>query len=104
MSRAEQKAAMRIRLIDAARSLFGYGGYEGVTVREIALAAGVSTGAIFSRFGDKDGLFEAAMGCPVPVIWDVLEKILNADPLDAVGDYQADIKALHAAIYGEGAL
>lgn len=63
--RAEQKAATRQRLVAVAKDLFTAQGYEPVGIRDVAQAAGFSTGAIFASFTDKRALYEAAMG-PIP--------------------------------------
>ena len=59
--RAEGKARSRLRLLAAAKQLVMERGYEGATVREIAAAAGLSTGAVFASFADKAELFDAVM-------------------------------------------
>jgi AcrR family transcriptional regulator len=43
----------RTRLLRAAAQVFGERGYDGATVAEIARRAGLTTGAIYSRFADK---------------------------------------------------
>ena len=55
--RALAKQKTRERLLDAARRLFAERGYEAATVRDIAAAADLSTGAVFASFSDKADLF-----------------------------------------------
>lgn len=59
--RAAGKAKSRKSLLDAAKRLFMERGYEGATVREIAAAAGLSTGAVFASFADKSDLFNEVL-------------------------------------------
>jgi len=59
--RAAGKARSRQSLLDAAKRLFMERGYEGATVREIAAAAGLSTGAVFASFADKSDLFNEVL-------------------------------------------
>lgn len=47
------------RLVDAAVHLVGEHGWAGVTIRQVADAAGVSYGAPVARFGDEAGLLAA---------------------------------------------
>jgi AcrR family transcriptional regulator len=55
----EQLDARRREILDAARSCFARHGYEGATVRRLEEATGLSRGAIFHHFRDKDSLFLA---------------------------------------------
>lgn len=55
--RALAKQQTRAKVISAARRLFSEQGYEGATIRDIAAAAGMSTGAVFANFSDKSDLF-----------------------------------------------
>jgi AcrR family transcriptional regulator len=55
--RALAKQRTRQRLLGAARRLFISRGYEAATVRDIASAADLSTGAVFASFSDKADLF-----------------------------------------------
>jgi AcrR family transcriptional regulator len=54
-------AVVRGLLQDAARKLFASRGYAGASTREIAVAAGVREALIFRHFGNKVGLFRAAV-------------------------------------------
>lgn len=49
----------RERILDAAEELFALHGYDGVTLRQIALAAGVDVALANYHFGKKQQLFEA---------------------------------------------
>ncbi|MDP3661196.1 TetR/AcrR family transcriptional regulator [Phenylobacterium sp.] len=57
--RAMAKQQTRSKVMIAARGLFREKGYEGATIRDIANAAGMSTGAVFANFADKSDLFQA---------------------------------------------
>jgi AcrR family transcriptional regulator len=59
--RAQSKLKTRRRVLEAARQLFMERGYEAATIRDIAGAAGLSTGAVFASFLDKTDLFNAVM-------------------------------------------
>src|SRR5262249_54101973 len=50
-------AARREQILDGARACFSRYGYEGATVRRLEEATGLSRGAIFHHFRDKDSLF-----------------------------------------------
>jgi AcrR family transcriptional regulator len=55
------KQQTRAKVLAAARRLFSEEGYEGATIRDIAAAAGMSTGAVFANFTDKSDLFREIM-------------------------------------------
>src|SRR5689334_19905174 len=59
--RALAKQQTRAKVLAAARRLFSEEGYEGATIRDIAAAAGMSTGAVFANFSDKSDLFREIM-------------------------------------------
>jgi AcrR family transcriptional regulator len=59
--RALAKQQTRQKVLAAARRLFSEQGYEGATIRDIAAAAGMSTGAVFANFTDKSDLFREIM-------------------------------------------
>jgi AcrR family transcriptional regulator len=56
---AEQLAARRAQILDGARACFARHGYEGATVRRLEQSVGLSRGAIFHHFRDKEALFLA---------------------------------------------
>ncbi len=60
--RALAKQRTREKILASAKSLFTEKGYEGATIRDIAAAAGMSTGAVFASFTDKSDLFNEIIG------------------------------------------
>lgn len=59
LTRAEQQAQTRARLIDAAAKVFALRGFQAAGVEEIAEEAGYSHGAVYSNFEGKADLFLA---------------------------------------------
>ncbi len=55
----DQLAARRAQILAAARRSFARHGYEGATVKVLEAETGLSRGAIFHHFRDKDALFLA---------------------------------------------
>ena len=49
------------RLLDSTESLLANKGFAGVTVAEIATRAGLSVGAVYSRFRDKDAVLQCLL-------------------------------------------
>ncbi|MFC5994260.1 TetR/AcrR family transcriptional regulator [Pseudonocardia hispaniensis] len=56
---SDRLAARRQQILDGARSCFARYGYEGATVRRLEQTTGLSRGAIFHYFRDKESLFLA---------------------------------------------
>ncbi len=56
---ADHLQARRSQILEGARGCFARHGYEGATVRRLEEATGLSRGAIFHHFGDKESLFLA---------------------------------------------
>jgi AcrR family transcriptional regulator len=69
--REAQAAATRQALIDTARTLFTERGYHDVGIREFTAKAGLTRGALYHHFGDKESLFLA--------VFDAVERELIAD-------------------------
>ena len=68
---------MRSRLIDVALHLFARRGVDGVSIAEVAVAAGASKANVMHHFGSKDGLYAACL--------DVIDAHLHA-AVDAAVD------------------
>jgi TetR/AcrR family transcriptional regulator, transcriptional repressor of aconitase len=56
---ADNLQARRRTILDGARRCFAHSGYEGATVRRLEAEIGLSRGAIFHHFRDKESLFFA---------------------------------------------
>jgi AcrR family transcriptional regulator len=61
IKRSEGKARTRAELVDAARDVFLERGYHGASLEAVAVVAGFSTGAVYSAFHNKAGLFLAVL-------------------------------------------
>lgn len=53
-------ALVEAAVLDAARRVFAERGYDGASVDAVAAAAGLTKGAVYSRFASKEALFVAA--------------------------------------------
>ena len=82
--RAAGKARSRQNLLNAAKRLFMERGYEGATVRDIAAAAGLSTGAVFASFADKADLFNEVLVVDIGLqIQAMKEAVATPGPVEA---------------------
>lgn len=72
--RALAKQQTRAKVLAAARKLFSEAGYEGATIRDIAAAAGMSTGAVFANFADKSDLFREIMVADMESLAEVMRE------------------------------
>lgn len=57
--KGDKRARTRARLLAAARELIGEKGYERTTLRDVAERAGMTSGAIYGNFKNRDELFMA---------------------------------------------
>lgn len=62
--RQEAKLRTRAKILATAKGLFETSGYEAATIRKIADAAGMSTGAVFAHWPDKEAVYLEAFGHP----------------------------------------
>ena len=68
------KRQTRAKVLAAARRLFSEEGYEGATIRDIAAAAGMSTGAVFANFSDKSDLFREIMTSDIAALSEAMRE------------------------------
>ncbi len=64
--RQTAKAATRVKALADARHLFLNSGFFDTSLRNIAARMGMSTGAVFANFQDKEQLWREAVGGPAP--------------------------------------
>ena len=73
--KGDKRARTRAALLDAARELIRDQGYERTTLRQVAHRAGMTSGAIYGNFRDRDELFMAL----ADAYWPPLAPQLAAD-------------------------
>src|SRR6266699_5391665 len=61
LTREDKRQANRRRILQAARTVFAERGYHGETIGEIADEAGLSNGAVYYNFANKEDLFLALL-------------------------------------------
>lgn len=59
--KAARSRKTQARILDAAEELFSHHGIYGVSIRDIADAAGVDTALLHYHFANKDGIYEAVL-------------------------------------------
>jgi AcrR family transcriptional regulator len=60
-TQGEKSERSRNGILEAALNLFSHQGYRGTSIREIAEAAGLSTGNVYHHFPDKEALFRTLL-------------------------------------------
>ena len=61
-TQGEKSERSQVAILQAALQLFSKQGYRGTSIREIATAAGLSTGNVYHHFPDKEALFNTLLG------------------------------------------
>lgn len=76
--RALAKQRTREKILASAKALFTEKGYEGATIRDIAAAAGMSTGAVFASFNDKSDLFSEIISADRDALFEAMQDAVRA--------------------------
>jgi AcrR family transcriptional regulator len=87
---ASRSASTRAKLIRAARRLFARKGYAAVGTEEIVRRAGVTRGALYHQFADKQDLFLA--------VYEQVEQELTERVAATLGEVSSPFAALRAGI------
>lgn len=61
MDQEEKSERSRAQILESALDLFSRQGYRGTSIRDISRAAGVSTGAVYHHFDDKEQIFDTLL-------------------------------------------
>lgn len=87
-SNADRSAAMRERLLAAARGLFVARGFADTSTPAVVAAAGVTRGALYHHFADKAALFAAVLEREAEAVAEEIEGVdrPDASPLDRLLD------------------
>ncbi len=93
MGRGTDEADTLHRILQEAGSLFVAKGYEGVSMREIGEAVGITKAALYYHFEDKEALFMAILNASLEEIGAVLDRSEAAGPT-ARGQVDAAIRGL----------
>lgn len=78
-TRAEQKAATRASLLDAAAEVFARRGFQAASVDEVAETAGYTKGAVYAHFESKEDLFLALLDERFAARLDEVRGVLDED-------------------------
>lgn len=103
-ARPRDSSVTRQALLTAARELFATVGYDAATVRAVADRAGVNQALLFRHFGNKEGLFAAAMsGLAMAVLEDgPPEQLLGRTMAALLSDEQDGTQLLFAVLRSTG--
>jgi AcrR family transcriptional regulator len=99
LTRAEQQALTRRRVLDAADAVFAERGFHAASLEEIVERAGYTRGAVYSNFSGKDELALAIIEQRIQSVTTLLEDSVkaSADPVA-----QAEVAGLQVAQLFEG--
>jgi AcrR family transcriptional regulator len=89
MVRRPPREEVRARLLEAAATVFAQKGFAAASVEDVAGAAGLTKGAVYSNFAGKDDLFFALLG------EHVAQRLVN---LDLAGGHEIGDALMTAAI------
>lgn len=90
---------MRSRIVDVAFGLFARRGIDGVSISEVALAAGVSKANVMHHFGSKNGLYAACLDTIDAHLHEVVDRVVGSG--DPVNDLRASLESWAAEHPGD---
>ncbi len=95
LTRAEQQAQTRERLLAAAERVFARHGYGGASIDLIAAEAGYSKGAIYSNFESKEAVFLELARVYMGRAMTELEQIVRSEPSRLQDALSTWLQAMH---------
>lgn len=102
MERVSKKKTQdtRDRILDAAEDVFNNRGYSSTTLNEIAEAAGVTRGAIYWHFKNKDDLFEAMCSRVREPLKEMVRKTADKDTEDPMDQLSKTHESIMREVIG----
>ncbi|EEO26900.1 TetR family transcriptional regulator [Oxalobacter paraformigenes] len=102
MERVSKKKTQdtRDRILDAAEDVFNNRGYSSTTLNEIAEAAGVTRGAIYWHFKNKDDLFEAMCSRVREPLKEMVRKTADKDTEDPIDQLSKTHESIMREVIG----
>lgn len=82
--RSQNKEKRRQRILFEARRVISQDGYDALTTRALAKAAGVTQPTLYNLIGTKDDILKVLLEESVARVWDRLRLAKPADPLAAI--------------------
>lgn len=90
----DREQDLRIRLTDAARQEFLESGYEKASLRKICAGAGVTTGALYFTFQNKEDLFECVVRGTVSRLEKLSQEMIAAELEDGAAGIENEKRLL----------
>ncbi|MEO1222142.1 MAG: TetR/AcrR family transcriptional regulator [Pseudomonadota bacterium] len=83
LNKREQSIADRkARILDSARSIISSDGFDGLTTRGLAQAAGVTVPTLYNLVGDKEAIVSAMASRSIEQLWERLQLEGRASPME----------------------
>jgi len=99
LTRQDKRQANRARILRAAREVFGQRGYHGATIEQIADEAGLSNGAVYYNFANKEDLFIALLEqWRTELIHDLAGALPRPSGAEPGGSFQDEISHVIASL------
>jgi len=76
-ARRRDRIATKTRILDAAERLFARSGFEAVTTKQVTIAAGVATGALYHHFANKEELYVEVVKRAIAARADLPEELIE---------------------------
>ncbi len=80
MAKGTPKKKMHEEILKLSIPLFAKTGYEGVSMRDVAVAVGLTPAALYYHFADKEQLYVDAVGYAFRKVTGVLKEAIEAAP------------------------
>lgn len=98
VTRAQQQAQTRERLLAAAEVVFSRLGYGGASIELITSEAGYSKGAVYSNFPSKEALFLELLRVHMERDFQEQEQIIDMSPEELIQESSRWLKSMHSRI------